>query len=197
MKPTLSLVLDNPEFRLEKNDNFGLRYTLSLEKGETYADVELSSTALNALVLQSEALLPRPEIRLTDSEAEHTWRNSAWILKQLSDRDWQLLLRECQCDSVLYLLWYLKDRELARTVMRNYSLRAAAMLTEGLVSRFSGQDPDLASNEMRREGRDQLMATIALVHRLNDEGQIVLNLRPPLYVVNAGSSDALADGEPS
>ena len=196
MTPTLSLVLDEPDFRLEKTTPFGSRYSLCFSKGETRVDVELSTAALNALVRQSEALLPHPETRLPDPEAENAWRSSAWVLKQLSDRDWQLLLRECQCDGVLFLLWYLKDRELARTVMRNYSLRAAAMLTEDLASRFSGQDPDLASETMRRRGREELATTVALVHRLADEGQIVLKLRPPLYDVNAGSSEP-SEGEPS
>lgn len=197
MTHTLSLALDEPEFRLEKAGPHGTRYTLHFEKDGSRVEVELSSAALDALVHQGEALLPRPEIGLPDPEVEKAWRSSAWVLKQLSDRDWQLLLRECQSDGLLVLLWYLKDREIGRAVMRNCSARVAAMLTDDLTHHFFGQDPDLASEAMRRQGRAELTTVIALVHRLADEGQMVLRLRAPLYDVNAGSRDASANGETS
>ena len=99
-------------------------------------------------------------------------KRSAAPLYRLEDGEWQLLLREVRSDALLYVLWFMQDLELARRVMRNFSERTAAMLTEDLVARFTGHNPEDESMNNPKIARDSLRQVLEVLARLQAEDQI-------------------------
>lgn len=175
MSNTISLELHASDFTLKK-DTLG-RYMLSFKSGEgaqVAVDVTLDAAVLESLMRQASALLPSPNPELTSPEVDASWRETAWPLRQLSDNAWRLLLREVQSESLICVLWYLKDIKVARAVMHNMSERAAEMTADDLIARFNGCNPDtLAAEDSRIEGaREGLKEMLAALNRLVREGQI-------------------------
>lgn len=173
MPHAIALQLDNPAIQLSKEGE-STRYVLHVEQGEIKVDIDLNATTFENLVRQGQTLIPSPNPELTLPEVAGIWRATAWPLQRLSDRAWQLLLREVQFESLLFVLWYLKDVEIAKAVLRNMSLRAAAMLTDDLIAKFEGCNPDnLPQEDSRVRGaRESLKEILTALNRLVYEGQI-------------------------
>ena len=93
-------------------------------------------------------------------------------LSRLNDKEWQLLLREISTDKLIYTFWFLKDLELARKVVGNMSARAGACLTEDLVQRFGGKNPDDAPAKETQTAHECLREILDVLARLQAEGQI-------------------------
>ena len=72
----------------------------------------------------------------------------------------------------MYTLWFLKDMELARKVVGNLSARAGACLTEDLVQRFGGKDPDVAPARETQTALECVREILKVLARLQAEGQI-------------------------
>ena len=168
MPNTISVAFNNPVFTLEKDDV--RNYLMSFTQDDSKITIQLPQSTFEAFVHQGQVLLPSQERTLPDVEQENAFRMTAWIIKQLDDRSLQLLLRELQSDTLIILLWYLKDRDFAKTVMRNMSTSAAEMLTDDLINRFQGRNPD--TDRMGDAGRFELNEALSILHRLADEGQI-------------------------
>ena len=173
MTHSIALQLDNPAVRLSKEGE-SARYVIHVEQGEIKADIHLSRADFEALVRQGQTLIPSPNPELTSPEVDASWRETAWPLQRLSDKAWQLLLREVQAESLICVLWYLKDIKIAKAVMRNMSQRAAEMTTEDLITKYQGCNPDtLAAEDSRIKGaRAGLKEMLAVLDRLVVEGQI-------------------------
>ena len=175
MPNTLSFTFDNPSFTLEKNEA-GRSYAMRFTQGDTDITIQVPPSIFDALVNQGQALLPLHEKMLPDIEAENVWRETGWILKQLDDRSLQLVMRELQHVKLITVLWYLKDRDFAKTVMRNMNKAVAEKLTDDLITAFEGQNPDNASADRREEGRLMLNEMLSILYRLADEGQIDMEI---------------------
>ncbi len=179
MTQQISLSLDNPGFRLEKRD-YPPAYLLHFEQkvGELRSEVciTLSPVTFTAWLNEGQALLPCPAPCLNPPAENTAWREAAWPLYRLHDRDWQLVVREVTSDALIQVLWLMEDLELARRVMRNFSERAAAMLTEDLIARFAGRAPDKASAGNLQDARDCLREVLDIVARLQAESQIEGNI---------------------
>lgn len=173
MLHAIALQLDNPAIQLSK-DGESTRYVLHVEQGEIKIDIDLNATTFETLVRQGQTLIPSLNPELTLPEVAGIWRATAWPLKRLSVRAWQLLLREVKSESLLFVLWYLKDEELAKAVLRNMSVRAAAMTSDDLIAKFEGCNPDnLAQDDSRVKGaREGLREMLDFLSRLVAEGQI-------------------------
>lgn len=176
MPNAIALSLHSPDFALKKEEAGG-RYTVSFKNkddDQLEVAVTLDSAVLESLIRQANALLPSSSLELSPFEINASWRESAWPLQRLSDRTWQLLLRETMSQSLILVLWYLKDRELANAVMRNMSVCAAETLTDDLVAMFEGIDPDsLPQEDSRVRGaREGLKEMLATLNRLFKEGVI-------------------------
>lgn len=171
MAHAIALQLDNPVINLSKDDGSTL-YVLNIELGEIIVDITLAAVSFETLVRQGQALIPSPNTTLTTAELETIRRQSSWPLKRLDDTGWRLLLREVSCNSLLTMLWYMKDVELAKTVMRNMSQRAAALLTEDLITKFQGRDPDLALAADAENGQQALAEILSVFQCLVDQGQL-------------------------
>lgn len=171
MSQHIALTLANPEFSLEKSATSS-RGTLTFQDGQTRVAIEFSAAALHALLQQAQALIPQPLAVLPEPEVDAAWRDAAWPLRKLDDQAWRLLMREVQFDPLLEVLWYLKDRDLARKVIKNCSVPAGAMIVDDLVARHQGKDPDQASAQTRQAMRQELTRILDIVYRLADEGQI-------------------------
>lgn len=176
MSTQISLYLKNPSFTLQKQE-FPASYTVQFKQNNQFVSVEvvevqLSPADFEALLNQGRALIPSQKITLTSPQENATWREAAWPLFRLDDRELQCLLREISSDTLMYTLWFLKNLEFARKVIANMSARAGACLTEELVQRFGGKNPDAAPAEETRNAHACLRETLDVVLRLQAEGQI-------------------------
>lgn len=108
MPHAIALQFDNPVINLSKDDG-STRYVLNIEQGEIIVDIILGAVSFETLVRQGQAMIPSPNTTLTTPELETIRRQSAWPLKRLDDRGWQMLLREVSCTSLVTLLWYLRE----------------------------------------------------------------------------------------
>jgi hypothetical protein len=172
----ISLSITAQDFHLKKEESGG-QYTLhfhGIEDGQCEVSITIGGAALEALIRQAGALLPSPSQELTLPDIEANWRATAWPIRQLSDKSWQVVLREVSSESLCLVLWYLKDVELARRVMNNFSLRAAEMLIEDLIAKFQGRDPDNLPKEAKlvRQARKALQEMLDLLNRMVAIGQI-------------------------
>ena len=175
MSNSFSLAIADPAFTLEKGDG---RYVMKFSKSESEITIELRWPDFEALIQQGQALLPlQEERRATEVEVARAWRKSLGILKRLDDRAWQVWLREIQSDTLIMALWYLKDRDIAKAIMRNCSKKAAEQLIDDLDNRYHGQDPDEARLEKLSGHQGNLIDMLSFLYRLADEGQIALEIR--------------------
>jgi hypothetical protein len=150
---------------------------MKFSKAESEITIELRWLDFEALIQQGQALRPlQEERRATEVEVARAWRKSLGILKRLDDHAWQMWLREIQSDTLIIALWYLKDRDIAKAVMRNCSKQTAERLTDDLDNRYHGQDPDESSLEMLNGAQGNLTEMLSMLYRLADEGQIAMEI---------------------
>ena len=175
MSSQISLHLNNPSFSLEKqefSDSFTLHFKQESATHTNEVQIQFSPVVFETLLNQGKALVPSPQTTLSRAAENATWREAAWPLYRLVDKEWQLLLRDVSSDSLVHTLWFMKDLQLARKVMGNFSERAAALLTEDLIARFEGQNPDAASQGYTDTARDSLRETLGVLERLRAQGVI-------------------------
>jgi len=176
MSTQISLRLKNPSFTLQKQE-YPATYTLQFKQNNQFVsaevvEIDLSSADFEALLNQGRALIPSQQVTLTSPQENATWRQAAWPLFRLKDKEWQFLLREISSDKLIYTLWFLKDLDLARKVVGNMSARAGACLTEDLVNRFDGKNPDEAPAGETQTAHECLREMLDVILRLQAEGQI-------------------------
>lgn len=167
----LHVVLLNAAPSIVRNadsENFQVRFDL----GNDSIVVELTPAALQTLGLQCVALMPRIGEQYTVASVEDAYRLPARLLKYLDDRSIQLLLREIQSDALVDFLWYMKDAELIKLMLRNMSERAAEMLMDDLDIQWRGKNPDNALVAYAKRGREAIQDIMTVVRRLIAEGQI-------------------------
>jgi len=170
MPNSITLTLDAPGVNLytgSESDQYDLVFT----KEDTKIVIKLSQTALESLPGLANVALPGPGAEPISND-DALWRKKAVSLKHLPDASMQILLRELDSKSLLYVLWFVKDRQLAQTVLSNLSRRAAAMVLDDLISKFQGCDPDAASEGDKAVARQCLHGVLVILQRLIDEGQI-------------------------
>lgn len=170
----MRIILDNPSINViqVKDGEFKLTFT----ENNIDLELELSEMNLKALGLELIRVCPviKPEIKLDGSN--DSYRYLASDFKDLDDRSIQLWLREVQSDSLIYFLWFMKDREIIERVFKNMSARAAEMLLEDLTAVANSRgDPDSprANKNTLVTARQEVQSVISILNRLKDEGQIV------------------------
>jgi hypothetical protein len=179
------------QFKLEK-DETGMRVTLThatpsvapdettdspdfqvrFDVGGDSVVVTLTATALQTLGLQCVALMPMIAPKTTVASVEEAYRLPARFLKAFDDHSIQVLLRECQSDTLIDFLWYMKDAELIKLLLKNCSQRAAEMLMEDIDGRWRGKNPDTALEFNARCGREAVLEITGIARRLMAEGQL-------------------------
>lgn len=152
-------------------DTFG-NFQVRFETGSDTAIVTLTSAALQTLGLQCAALMPALFPAFTVASVEDAYRIPARAMKELDDRSIQLLLRECQSDTLIDFLWYMKDGDLIKLILRNMSERAAEMMMDDITSRWHGKNPDTALIVQAKRGREAILEVMEILRRLITEGQI-------------------------
>ena len=170
MRVTLSQVTSYVE-SVGTPEGEGFKLTFETREGESVV-VRLSRTDLQTLGLQCIALMPALMPTFTVASVEAAYRLPALGMKSLRDRSIQLLLRECQSESLIDFLWYMKDGDLTKLVLRNMSQRAAEMMMEDLNSRWRGKNPDTALAIQARSGRAAVQDILTILRRLVAEGQV-------------------------
>lgn len=123
-------------------------------KGDDLAQIELSQTALQSLVLQALAYMPQLELGIVVKSEADAFRKLARSLKGFDNRSIQLLLREVQSDTLVAFLWYMKDGDLVRLVCDNMSKRAGEMLLDDLENAWTAWVGCLNTigHKIRRQG---------------------------------------------
>lgn len=135
--------------------------------------VVLTPLDLQMLGLQCLTLMPSIVQQYSASSPADLARLMAKPLRNLEDRGIQILLRECQSDTLIDFLWYMKDAGLIEHVMNNMSSRAAEMLMEDLVCRWEDINPDTTNETNVNKGISAVREIVAIFNRLVAEGQIV------------------------
>lgn len=144
----------------------GEHFELRIEAGSASLVTRLTPAALQTLGLQCVALMPQLAPQYSVAGSEDAYRLPARLVKELDDRSIQILLRECQSDALIDFLWYMKDAELIKLVLRNLSQRAAEMIMDDLDLRWRGKNPDATLEANARRGREAVCEIMALVRRL-------------------------------
>ena len=170
MPNSIVLTLDEPDVNLCKATESD-RYDLVFTSANTQITIKLSQSALKALPGFADTALPGLDAKPMP-EDDALWRCKAEVLKGLPDHSMQMLLRELDSTALLYVLWFVKDKQLAQTVMNNLSRRAAAMLLDELAAKFYGRDPHTASEQDKNLARQSLQGVLGVLQRLTEEGQI-------------------------
>ena len=176
--PKLILEKDDSGLRLSLRDAVpsiapdGRNFLLRFDLGSDSVTAELTPAALQTLGLQCVALMPQLAPQYTVASVEDAYRLPARQLKELDDRSTQLLLRELQSDSLIDFLWYMKDGDLIKLMLRNMSARAAEMMMDDLDQRWRGKNPDRALVAQAQCGRAATQQVMAVVRRLIGEGQL-------------------------
>lgn len=150
----------------------GEHFRLRFDVGTDSFTAVLSPAALQTLGLQCIAHLPALAPQMSVASVEDAIRLPARLLKELDDRSIQLLLRECQSDDLINFLWYMKDAELLKLMLRNLSQRAAEMLMDDLDQTWRGKNPDDTLAIHAKRGREAVEEIMTIVRRLIDEGQL-------------------------
>ncbi len=152
----------------KEGEHFQLRFDL----GHDSFTVLMTPVALQALGLQCIALVPATAPEMSSKSVGDAVRQPAHLLKKLDDRSIQILLRESQLDTLIDFLWYMKDAELLKLILRNMSQHAAEMLMEDIDQSWHGKNPDNTLDANAKRGREAVVTTIATVRRLIAEGHI-------------------------
>lgn len=156
---------------VEEANGVEFELTFATKAGDA-ARVKLTRAALQTLGWQCVAQLPALLPTFTVAGAEAPYRLPAVGIKALDDRSIQCLLRECQSECLIDFLWYMKDAELTKLMLRNMSQRAAEMLMDDLNSRWRGKNPDTALAIQAQRGREAVQAVLLILRRLVLEGQV-------------------------
>lgn len=154
-------------------------YRLCFHLNGDRVTAELTPAMLQTLGLQCVALMPEVGPQYAVASLEEAHRLPARALAHLDDRAIQVLLRECYCDSLIDFFWYMKDKALMKSFLRNMSQRAAEMLVEDIDEKWRGKNPDTAVLDYARRGREAVADILAIARRLIEEGQLpdVLGVR--------------------
>ena len=144
----------------------GERIELRIEVDGAALIAQLTPAALQTLGLQCVALMPQLAPQYTVAGSEDAYRLPARLIRELDDRSIQILLRECQSDTLIDFLWYMKDVALLKLVLRNLSQRAAEMMMDDLDVRWRGKNPDATLEANARRGRDAVREIMDIVRRL-------------------------------
>lgn len=169
MSTELNLTMHQPGFTLEKAED---GFALTLTQGGVVVSLTLTEMSLRALATQAETLLPPLKSALTRPEIEASFRQSGERLLSLDGRAWQTLLREVRSDTLVRVLWYLKNPALGQAVFRNVSGRVAVILLEDLTECYQGKNPDTVPEAVAIRGRDALAEILETLDRLRQEGRI-------------------------
>lgn len=125
--------------------------------------VTLTPAAFQSLGLQCAAHIPAIFPTFTVASIEEAYRIPARVIKELNDHSIQLLLCECQSDTLIDFLWYMKDGDLIKQILRNVNQRSAEKLMEDMAIRWQGKNPDstLKANAQRgRKAVDEICKTM-------------------------------------
>lgn len=146
---------------------------------------DIFEAVLDSATLQELGRACVPHIRMpavfrTTPETEKTFRQRAFFIKELSDLSIQRILRELCCVTVEIFLWYMKDAELMRKILRNMSQLAAEMVMRDIEKSWEGHDPDTANKVHICSGREAVCDVLEVVERLSAEKQIEIDQRERL-----------------
>ena len=147
-------------------------FQMRFDVGNDCVVADLSLADLQTIGLQCFELMPQLVQQQTATDLEDIYRRPARLLKDLDSRSIQLLLREIGIDVLLDFLWFMKDAELIKRVLRNMSERAAAMLMDDLDRQWRGKNPDCTTVSYAQRGREATQDLLKVVRRLTGEGKI-------------------------
>lgn len=165
-------------------------YSVTFQSGANTVNLKLSPDLLSILGLQCIARMPQIAPDRPVPALEDSYRLPAKLIKSLDNRSLQCLLRECQSETIICFLWYMKDGDLIHQIFRNLSQRAAEMMMDDLEQGWHGRNPDDFNSPFVQQGREAVLKILRLVRQLTGDGQID-GVETPL---SAEEVDALLSG---
>lgn len=163
----INLVLTPETLSVEPHEG---GYCATFQSEADTVNLTLNPDLLSILGLQCVAHLPEIAPERAVSTVEDSYRLSAKFIKSLDNRSLQCLIRECQSESIVCFLWYMKDGDLIRQIFRNMSQRAAEMMMDDLEQTWRGRKPDEANSHFVQQGREAVLKILGLARRLAGEG---------------------------
>jgi hypothetical protein len=176
MTSSTSIEFNATSFGLRKNE-YASGYIFNFSSGDDahlHATINLDDAEFEELSHQVCAFLPSTILELASPEENKILRDSTWPLQRISDRTWQQLLRETQPETLLSVLWYLKDLPLAQAALRNMSVNAASQFIDDLSNKFEGINPDTLHKYDSRliVARASIKEILSTLNRFIEEGFI-------------------------
>jgi hypothetical protein len=148
-------------------------YALVFDGTAMRVQVELNAAQARTLGLLCLQHFPDIEPRYAISGEDEAYRLPARRIAFFDDRALQVLLRELCSEDLIVFLWYMKDAELAKRMLRNMSHRAAQMLLADLAAFSARGNPDKVPLSMLIPARQAVLRVLDVVDRLQQEGQIL------------------------
>ncbi len=147
-------------------------YILTFRSGSTQVRLDLSPTLLHCLGMQCQDRLREIALDQPVGPMQAITRESVHFVKAMSDRSLQLFLRECESETLISFLWYMKDAEMTGRLCSNMSSRVVAALMVDLAEHGGGCSPDHAEAHLLRQGREAVLDVLGIVRRMVREGRI-------------------------
>ena len=152
------------------NNDFQIRF-VSDNKSDSVV-VTLTASKLMSLGLQCAEHIPSVLPAFTAATIEEAYRIPARVIKELKDQSIQNLMRECQSETLVDFLWYMKDGDLIKQIMRNISQSAGESLMDDLNARWRGKNPDTVLEINAQHGRQAVQDIMKTIQDLITEGTI-------------------------
>ena len=140
--------------------------------GEHTIKLEMSPSVLINMALALLPYVPNLDPQYVDVLEDDPVRVQAQFIKHYDNRSIQILLRECQSDSLIDFLWYMNDGDLIKLFFRNMSQRAAEMLFEDLQVKWGTKNPRKCYKTDIQHGRLAVQDILTNTYKLIQEGSL-------------------------
>ncbi len=111
---------------------------------------------------------------LSKTEIEENYRKQLKFLRYLDNSSFQLIVNNIPQNTLVDLLWYMKDKELIKKTRQNISKHQFAEVMDNLTTFKSNLNPDNCLISQAVFGREAIKDTLTIIKKLSEEGQILI-----------------------
>jgi hypothetical protein len=144
----------------KKADGF---FVISANNLEAGVELLIPPNELQAFILQNIQYITE-NLGLTEKQLDFI-RAPGLFLITMDDRTLQTLLREVEPDILIRFLWYMKDEQLVKKIVKNCSMTAGELLIEDLEL-LNRTDPDETTGLFAKAGQDAVKHVIKIYNEI-------------------------------
>lgn len=111
---------------------------------------------------------------LSKTEIEESYRKQLKFLRYLDNSSFQLIINNISKNTLVDLLWYMKDKELIKKTFQNISKHQFAEIMDNLTTFKSNLNPDNCLISQAVFGREAIKDTLLIIKKLSEQGQILI-----------------------